>query len=209
MTEPWCTFSAPADELARVFSNVSLVAKKSVQYPTIRFEFGADGKLTVVGTDGYCAAEDHCAGKYVGPLSGAVAEIPRDSLDALEKAARPNKKDDVRLYFYRTDGVVLDSPAGKESAHLHAESPRVWAQVAELLALKSAGPFELPDLAAVDMRLLARFWRVKSSTGTHVADLMFTGAEAPILIKMGATFRALVMPIKREKHAESFPDGLW
>lgn len=209
MTDPWCTFTAPADELARVLSNVSLVAKKVPQFPTVRVEFSTAGTLFVAGTDGYCAAEDHCTGRYAGPEPGSILEIARDKLDAFEKAARPNKKDDIRLCYYPGDGLVLESAAGKESAREEPPTLAVWAQLAELLALKDEGPFELPDLAAIDMRLLARFWRVKSSTGTHVADLMFTGAEAPILIKMGETFRALVMPIKRERHAENFPDGLW
>lgn len=208
MSTPTATFTTPADELARVLVNVSLVAKKSPQYPTIRLHASTTG-LMVTGTDGYCAAIDTCTGTYDGQWTDFRVEITRDALDALEKAARPCKKDDVKLCFYPGDSVILETYSGKEVAHEQPPNPAVWRSVDELFALKEAGPFELPDLAAIDMRLLARFWRVKSSTGTHVADLMFTGAEAPILIKMGSTFKALAMPIKRERHVEAFPEGLW
>jgi len=216
LTEPLASFSTGADDLSRVLANVSLVAKKAPAYPTTRIRLYAGtgerytGRLEVSGTDGYCAAVDGCLGDYSGPPEGVTIEIPRDGLDALEKAARPDRKALVALDWFPRDGLILHSSTGRESARDAGANPRIWAMVDELFALKEDGPFELPDAAAVDMRLLARFWRVRSSNGEHVADLMFTGTESPILVKMGTDFKALVMPIKRERFAANVdPEGLW
>lgn len=216
MPEPLATFSTGADDLTRVLANVSLVAKKSTQYPTARIRLypgtgEADtGRLEVTGTDGYCAAIDGCLGDYSGPPEGVTLEIPREGLDVFEKAARPDRKAVVRFDWFPRDGLILYSGNGRDSAPDAGSQPRVWAMVDELFALREDGPFELPELCAVDMRLLARFWRVKSSNGEHVADLMFTGAESPFLVKMGQHFKGLVMPIKRERFKTNVdPEGLW
>lgn len=216
MTEPLATFATGADDLTRVLANVALVAKKAATYPTVRIRLYAGtgergtARIDVTGTDGYCAAVDTCLGDYTGPPGGVTLEIPRDGLDNLEKAARPERNALCRLDWHPRDGLILHTSAGLEPTQDGGEHPRIWSLVDELFALKEAGPFELPDACAVDMRLLARFWRVKSSNGEHVAGMMFTGAESPILIKMGQDFKALIMPIKQERFRENIDqDGLW
>lgn len=216
MADPLASFTTGADDLARVLANVSLVAKKAANYPTARIRLTAGtgepytDRLELSGTDGYCAAVDGCLGDYTGPPGGVTLEIPRDALDVLEKCARPDRKAVVRLDWHPKDGLILYYSGGREAAQDGGEHPRTWAMVDQLFALKEDGPFELPELCAVDMRLLARFWRVKSSNNEHVADLMFTGGESPILVKLGQDFKALVMPIKRERFKTNIdPEGLW
>jgi hypothetical protein len=198
-----------ADALVRAAGNVAHVHKKNPNLKSVRFTLGPEG-LTILGGDPYAAAQDtapveSCTAARGLPL---VFELPREGLDAVASFCRSHAKQLVRLEWFPGDGLVLASGASRESVEDGAglTPPAAWAALSELFER-----YEDPNsVFLLDMGLASRFRLVKSDKNERKADWMIRDPEEPILVKVGPSFRGLMMPLARERHAEAVgQDGLW
>ena len=198
-----------ADDLARAAGNVAHVHKKNARIRSVRLTLNRDG-LTILGGDPYAAAYD------TAPVDGPrerfaipiVFELAREGLDAVASFCRQHAKESVHLEWFPGDGLVLAAGSSRESVPDAAglTSPAAW-QALEGLFERYEDP---SSVFLLDMGLASRFRLVKSDKGERRADWMIRDAEEPILIKVGPSFRGLMMPIQRETHAEAVgQDGLW
>ncbi|NUR00403.1 MAG: hypothetical protein HOY79_28895 [Streptomyces sp.] len=202
-----------ADRLVRIAGNVAHVHKKNPTIRSVMMTLTPDNVLTVLGGDPYAAAFDSAP---VQPAAGFKAsrgavtemEIPREGLDAITSFCRQHPKEDVVLSWFPGDGLVLQAGAARESVEDAAgmTPPAAWRGLRELF-----DRYEDPaSMFILDTALASRFRLVKSDTNERRADWMIRDPEEPILLKVGPTFRGLMVPIKRERHAEAVgQDGLW
>lgn len=212
MSEPLASWVMDADRLCRIASNVALVAKKNPTIRSVMLTLTPDHVLTILGGDPYAAAFDSApvpANRCKAPR-GAVVEIelPREGLDAVAGFTRKHPKEDVGLAWFPGDGLILTAGTDREAVEDGTGmTPRkAWQALRELF-----DRYEDPSsVFMLDMALAARFRLVKSDTNERRADWMIRDPEEPILIKTGPTFRGLMMPIQRERHAEAVgQEGLW
>jgi hypothetical protein len=202
-----------ADTLVRVAGNIGHVHKKNPTIRSVMMTLTPDNVLTILGGDPYAAAFDSAPIQPAGGFTatrGAVTEIeiPREGLDTITSFCRQHPKQDVMLSWFPGDGLVLQAGAARESVEDAAgmTSPAAWRGLRELFER-----YEDPSsVFLLDMGLASRFRLVKSDKNERKADWMIRDPEEPILVKYGPTFRGLIVPIKRERHAEAVgQEGLW
>lgn len=207
MSAPLASWDMDADALVRAAGNVAHVHKKNPNLKSVLFTLSPEG-LTILGGDLYAAAHD------TAPVESCTAdgwfrfELPREGLDALASFCRQHAKQNVRLEWFPGDGLVLSAGASRESVEDGAGlTPAAAWQALEGLFERYEDP---NSVFMLDMGLASRFRLVKSGKGERKAAWMIRDPEEPILVKVGATFRGLMMPINAEKHAEAVgPEGLW
>jgi hypothetical protein len=67
-----------------------------------------------------------------------------------------------------------------------------------------------PFRTAFQPQLLQRFAKVKADKAERVADLAIADPDAPVLVKIGPSFKGLIMPVSRAVHAVNVgQEGLW
>ena len=191
--------------LARAASNALSFIPARARDQFIRIALHSD-RIEFDGTDGYAAGHDN-APAHNGPGHVVAISIARESLAELESFARAWKK--LPLSLSLEPGALSLSVEG-QAIELPWAAPQVvaWERIDSLFELseREAGPYLGP--VAFDPALLSRFAKVKSSTD-RVADFLFRGPELPVLVKVGPTFRGLVMPVYREPARAYTPEGLW
>lgn len=196
-----------AEDLARVGGNVAHVHKKNPHVKAVLFEVGSEG-LRITGGDLFAALRDSApVEQFTGP--GRVSfGIPREGLDTVVSFARQGGKSAIALEFFQRDGLIMNVGASRESVPDGTDltPAETWQGFAELFER-----YEDPSsVFMLDMGLTTRFRLVKSDKGERRADWMVRDPEEPILVKIGPTARGLMMPIKRERHAEAVgQEGLW
>jgi hypothetical protein len=198
-----------ADALVRAAGNVAHVHKKNPNLRSVLFTLSPGG-LTILGGDPYAAAHDTAPVESCTAARGlpVVFELPREGLDAVASFCRTHAKQSVRLEWFPGDGLVLAAGSSRESVEDGAglTPPAAWAALEELFER-----YEDPSsVFLLDMALASRFRLVKSDKNERRADWMIRDPEEPILVKVGPSFRGLMMTIQREKHAEAVgQEGLW
>ncbi|MFE0648564.1 hypothetical protein ACFVZH_08270 [Streptomyces sp. NPDC059534] len=185
---------------------------------TGRVHLGPAG-LTFTGTDGYAIGQDSAAVEnYDGPTEGVILHVGREGLADLDTAGRKDKKGYGKLELNPGDGLIFrpgnnDVPVAALDQRAHADE-RLWSMVDDLFTRLDGRPPALPELVAFDPGLLSRFSKVKAPKGKdglgRALDMCVYDAKEPILVKIGPSFRGVIMPIDREVHEENVgPEGLW
>ena len=209
MATPQAVWDMDADALVRAAGNIAHVHKKNPNIKSVRFTLGPEG-LTILGGDPYAAAHDTAPVESCTAARGlpVVFELPREGIDAVASFCRAHAKQMVRLEWFPGDGLVLTSGASRESVEDGAglTAPAAWTALEALFER-----YEDPSSVFVlDMGLASRFRLVKSDKGERRAAWMIRDPEEPILVKVGPSFRGMMMPINSEVHAEAVgPEGLW
>ncbi|MFD6970154.1 hypothetical protein [Streptomyces sp. NPDC059949] len=158
---------------------------------------------------------------YEGPPEGVTLHVGRVALADLDTAGRKDKKGFGRFEVRNGDGLIFrpgnnDTPTAAQDTSAQADE-RVWDMLDGLFTRLEGRKPALPELVAFDAALLARFSKVKApKVKNHDAnldrclDMCVFNSKEPILIRIGPTFRGVIMPIDRDVHAENLgPDGLW
>jgi hypothetical protein len=214
--------TASSEELARVAYNALAFLPARSMVKTARLELSPDG-LRATGTDGYAIGQDACPVEdYSGPSGGLTVHVDRSVLADLDSAGRKDKKGFGRLEVKPGDGLVFrpgnnDTPTAGQD--LSATAEPVWDFIDDLFTRLAGRPPSLPELIAFDAALLARFSKVKApkvkkgdTNLERCLDMAVFNAKEPILIKIGPTFRGVIMPIDRDVHRENVEQddgGLW
>lgn len=211
----------PSEEMARAVYNALAFLPARSMVKTARLELSSEG-LRATGTDGYAIGQDTCpVESYSGPSEGLTVHVGRSVLADLDTAGRKDKKGFGRLEVKPGDGVIFrpannDTPTAGQDLASQADD-NVWAMLDDLFKRLEGRPPSMPELVAFDAALLARFSKVKAAkvkTGDsnleRCLDMAIFDAKEPILIKIGPTFRGVIMPIDRDVHEENVgPEGLW
>lgn len=213
----------PSEEMARVAYNALCFLPARSQVKTARLELSPDG-LTATGTDGYAIGQDTAPLEtYKGPPEGITVHVTREALADLDTGGRKDKKGFGTLELRPGDGVVFkpynnDVPTAAQDAGEQANE-QLWSMLDDLFTRLEGRKPALPELVAFDAQLLARFAKVKApkvkncdANLDRALDMCVFDSKEPILIKIGPTFRGVIMPIDRDVHRENveqFDGGLW
>lgn len=214
--------TVPSEEMARVVYNALAFLPARSMVKTARLELDSAG-LRATGTDGYAIGQDTCPVEdYSGPPGGLTVHVDRSVLADLDTAGRKDKKGFGKFEVKPADGLIFrpgnnDTPTAGQD--LSATVEPVWDFIDDLFTRLEGRPPALPELVAFDAALLARFSKVKApkvkleGSGANLErclDMAVFNSKEPILIKIGPSFRGVIMPIDREVHAENVgQDGLW
>jgi hypothetical protein len=207
--------------MARAAYNALAFLPARSMVKTARVELGPAG-LRITGTNGYAVGQDVSPVEdYSGPEGGLTVHVDRGVLADLDSAGRKDKKGFGRFEVKPGDGLVFrpgnnDTPATGQDVSGQADD-RVWAYLDDLFTRLDGRPPALPELIAFDPALLAMFSKVKAPKSRkgdtnleRALDMCVFDSKEPILIKIGPTFRGVIMPIDRDVHEENVgPDGLW
>lgn len=212
--------------LATAANNALAFLPAASQIKVARVEIDPEGIVRFTATDTYAAGRDHAEVEdWLTPPNYASVLVSREALQELDAAGRkdaPKKKADGKRYGTLTlkplDGLVFTPQEGEAIAHMDlTQSPenrpitKEGTMPADLFdaiddALENPQEFR----TAFQPQLLMRFSKVKADKDERVADLAIDDPGAPVLVKIGPTFKGLVMPVYREKHAENVgEEGLW
>lgn len=206
------TVESPA--IAKAFGNALafMPARSQVKYARIVIENDA---VYTAGTDGYAAGTDwaevnECQGL---PLEGLTLLVDKEALTLLDRAARESKKAPASL---QVEGNLLTFAGGEDVELLTVETfqdehtANIYEHLTELIGAREAKPPVIPGVLCLDPALWSKFTKVKADKGDRKADLLMSDSYEPVLIKIGPTFKGLLMPIEREVHAANVgADGLW
>lgn len=210
MTDPGAWARVDSHALATAANNaLAFLPAASTMVKVARLVVSSEG-VEFTATDGYAAGRDSCP---VDDFEGEPVSmlVDRACLQGLDGTGRKDKKGSGVLKATPGDGVVF-TPMDKEltpEAHLdvssmHASAWEAYAAIDECLDT------EQEFRTAFQPQLLMRFSKVKADKSERVADLAIDDPEAPVLVKIGTTFRGLIMPVDRAIHAENVgEEGLW
>ena len=203
-----------APQLATALGNALafLPARSIIRYVAIGITADA---IRTCGTDSYAAGTD------LAPVTGFVGSEPewiclidKDGLTRLERCVREAKKVEATLLV--EDGSVTVSPMGLPEASAvdhsngHAEIVDMHLAVWDIIDAAEKRVNVLPPGIMLDPTLFGRFAKVKADKSERKADLLFSAGHEPALIKIGPTFKGLIMPIDRDVNASNIgPEGLW
>jgi hypothetical protein len=207
--------------MARVAYNALAFLPARALVKTARLEISSAG-LRMTGTDGYAIGQDTApVESYEGPSEGLIVHLSREALGDLDGGGRKDRKGSGRLEVRPGDGVIFrpennDVPTAAQDASAQADAS-LWPMVDDLFTRLERRTPTLPELIAFDPALLARFSKVKAPKSKlgdvaldRCLDMAIYDSKEPILVKIGPTFRGVIMPIDRDVHAENVgQDGLW
>lgn len=199
-----------APEVARAIYNAHafIPARSPVPFGLIRVT--PEGVYTS-GTDSYAAGTDSAATTgFIGQTAEVL--IARDDLLNLERCAREAKKVAATVEV-KSDGLTVE-PIGCHPVtvpiHISPGHLEVHHRLADLISEAEKRPGVIPGVMALDPQLWSRFAKVKADKAERIADLLMTDAYEPVFIKIGPTFKGLLMPIERLTHETNIgPEGLW
>ncbi|MCG5459634.1 hypothetical protein PSH03_005420 [Micromonospora sp. PSH03] len=94
--------------------------------------------------------------------------------------------------------------------HLSPEQLELHHRLTDIIGAAEKRPGVIPGVMTLDPVLWSRFAKVKADKSERMADVLMTDGYEPVLIKIGPTFKGLLMPIEREIHETNIgPEGLW
>ena len=211
---PRLRVTTDASSLAVALGNALafLPARSLIPYVAVRITTDA---IRTCGTDSYAAGTD------IAPVTGFVGSEPewiclfdKEGLTQLERCAREAKKVEVILTV--EDGSVTISPMGLPEASAldhsdgHAAIVDMHLAVWDIIDAAEKRVNVMPPGIMLDPTLFGRFAKVKADKAERKADLLFSADHEPVLIKIGPTFKGLIMPIDREVNSTNVgSDGLW
>lgn len=207
------TLEAP--EAARVIGNAVAFLPAASRIKHVLLDFRQD-VLIASGTDGYAAGRD------TAPLTSAD-EVPSEGIPVcvlasdvkeLDRFARAAKKGVLAVQVDPGGTLSVSSDQSTEALVVPWEALDdvlgTYEQVDEVLTLAGARPPSWPGALMLDPALWSRFAKVKSDQTSRMADVSASDDRTPILIKIGPTFRGLIMPIRRNVQTEALgEDGQW
>lgn len=211
-----------ATELARILGNaIAFIPARSL-IKTARLVFTKE-RLIAEGTDGYAAGSDWALiesskvpeGEYVELLiergSAPSGDKPGSGIALLESVARKEgKKYPATLSI--GDQLTLDVQGEKATVAIanNGHDEGVYSALAEVFGSAEKREAAIPGVVCFDPALLSRFTKVKADKTERMADFLMSDTHGPVLVKIGPSFRGLIMPIDREDHAnKQGPEGLW
>lgn len=212
-------FSIPAPDLARLTHNALAFMPARSAVKVCRIEAGyfeSVPTFEITATDLFTVGRDTATLEALPDLHASI-DLSREDLQALDKAARAAKKEDVRLKITQADGLVFNSEAEELYCldRSHKRTPvDLWDRCDELLMRLEGAPNQpIPEFLTIDPKMLSAFGKVKPANGKEcIADLFLRGSEGQILVKIGATFTGAIMPVDREEAGASEHvgrEGLW
>ncbi|WP_326827376.1 hypothetical protein [Streptomyces sp. NBC_01751] len=210
--------------MARIAYNALAFLPARAQVKTARLELSPNG-LRATGTDAYAIGQDSCLlESYEGPPEGITFHVSRETLAELDTGGRKDKKGFGRIEIRPGDGLIFqsannDTPVVAQDMRELIDG-RLWPLVDDLFTRLDGRPPSMPELVAFDSQLLARFSKVKvakvkGKSGENLEralDMCIFDAKEPILIRIGPTFKGVIMPIDRDVHRENVEQddgGLW
>lgn len=203
----------PGAELARICANAGAFVPARAQTKMLALRIVGD-RVETAGTDSYAVGTDSAPANVTTtgqtfPL-GVAHALSRDDMADIESAARQRKKELVTLILEPTlIALQWATPEGEPERLEVAPEPypaQAW-QAVETMLNRQRGESR-PEFVAFDPALFAHFAKVRAEKD-RVMDLWFSSAESPVLVKIGETFRGLVMPLQRAQAERYTADGLW
>ena len=209
-------FTIYAPELARLTHNAMAFMPARSAVKVCRIMHAVDA-IAVTATDLFTVGKDEADVTASGEEVFATIDLSREDLQALDKAARAAKKEDVQVTIRHQDGMEFKSES-ESLTFLDSSALRqpvdLWELCDEMLSRPT------PDhLCLIDPKFMSAFGKVKASGGAEtIADLSIIKAEPDddgiprISVKIGSTFRGAIMPVDRGEAAESESigvNGLW
>lgn len=216
------SFTVEAPELAKGLSNALAFVPAASRLKYLYLTVNSPTELLVIGTDMLAAGMETIPIRdYQGPQPSTTPidfligkGTSDDGATALEKAVRGAGKVSVGLTF-NLSGLEC-SPMGAESTVTPLiQKPESFATYRSILGLFLSAERRqavVPGVICIDPSLLSRFAKVKADkTYGRMADFLFGEDELDrVLVKIGPSFKGLVMPIDREVNGENIgSDGLW
>ncbi|WP_144121137.1 hypothetical protein [Catellatospora sichuanensis] len=208
------TLEAPG--LAKALANALYFIPAASKIQVALIEFAATYVMTA-GTDSYVAGTDQVKtanSSGLEPEDFKTVLVTKKDLDALEKAARAAKKGVVTL---TVDGEVLTLETGEgepvtASLAVNERALALYDSIAQIvIETEFKRPAAIPGVSCIDPAKFSPFAKVKTDKTERMADIYQTeGDKGPWLIKIGPTFKGLLMPINRDIHRSNVgPEGLW
>lgn len=198
-------------DLARVLGNALAFMPARNRVKHVALCVTPDGVLAAGCRDGYVAGVDTVGTVDFGGNAANPALLLPEEAEVLKKVAQAGKKFPVRVNI---TGDSLNVETSEEALGVPiVTADREVDMYRSLFALmgdaeKREGA--LPGALMLDPALMAPFAKVKSDSTDRKADLLIKDERSPILVKIGPTFRGLMMPIHREQNAKKAgEDGLW
>lgn len=169
--------------------------------------------------DGYVAGVDVVAtqGEIHGDSEAAVFLTP-ETADLLKAYLVAHKKHSISVVADEVGALVIDSPIDGQITFECAQGDAastdrdrgLYEGVFKLIAAGELRRNTIPGVLMIDPGLMTPFAKIKADSGDRKADLLIGDPAAPILVKIGPTFKGLIMPVDRERNAEhTGEDGLW
>ncbi len=187
----------PATDLHRLLHNALLFAGKDPTLPMIeraRLEFGTDQVLSV-------ATDRFMLGVTRGDYSGAamVVQLDRADVENLAKIAKTREtweREPREVQIDRTDSLVTFTFTTGESIALTNQDDKFppWRHLL---------PSELEEgerFVGVAPAKLATFTKVLDTDRVASLTVTMQGPERPVLVKVGALFVGLLMPVRGDDH---------
>jgi hypothetical protein len=198
-------------EVARAFGNALAFLPARSQIPYALITLSAT-EVTTAATDKYAVGTDRC------PVSGSLgltgtetALVDKKGLEALDRAAREGKKAPGTLTLRL--GTLEFHGEGEPVTVETFDRPdlvELYDTVRGIIDAAEGRPPVIPGVLLLDPGLWSRFAKVKADKTQRVADLYMSAEYEPVLIKIGPTFKGLLMPVERQTHSDNIgQDGLW
>jgi hypothetical protein len=203
-------------EMARAAFNALAFLPARSKFKQARIEMSEHG-IRFTATDGIAAGQDYVTPAEPWNYYPVTAYVDRDGLAALDKGGRDDKSSKARIGvgtfdIKPDDGIIFTGSDGAQTAVLTSPAEDdMWAQLDEIFTYHEQREPYLPDTICFDPQVLNRFGKVKADKDGRMMDLKLTGDKLePVLVKVGPTFRGIIMPIDRGVNAKNIgEDGLW
>jgi hypothetical protein len=201
---------APSLAVALANALAFLPAKSKIPYAAIRLSAGG---VYTSGTDSYAAGTDHApALRYLGSEASTTALVDRDGLTELERCAREAKQVNATVEAKRDQLTVTpnDGRAKTVPIYVHEGALQLHNTIADIIGSAERRTASIPGVLCVNPAYFSRFQRVKADKAGRMADMLLGGSEDPVLIKIGPTFKGLIMPVDRATNSRNIgQEGLW
>lgn len=202
------SFAVESEEFARVLNNaLAFCPARNVATDHILIG-GEPGRVYAAGTDSYCAGWDSVEAD--NSTSWRI-EVHREHAALLERHARMDKKGTGEG---RLDNLLpvrsLTFVGGMDGGEpvTYGYRPPAHSDMWEVIE-ESLTP-EQQFRVAFTPTYLSRFAKVKADKDERIIDVAIDGPDAPVLMKIGPTFRGLIAPVNRPRHAELIgAESLW
>lgn len=200
-----------SNELATAANNALAFIPANSTIKVARISIHPEEGIEFTATDSYAAGRDSCPIERHDEGDSLVMLISREALQGFDSAGRKDKKGIGSLTATPGDGIVftpmddtLPPEAHMDMTEKHADALDLYAAIDDMLEP------EQTFRTAFQPQLLMRFSKVKADKAERIADVAIDDPDAPVLFKIGTTFRGLIMPVSREKHGEAVgTEGLW
>lgn len=193
---------------AQAANNALAFLPANSQVKLARMRLTPDG-VEFTATDTYAAGRDAAT---VHDFQGddITVMVDRAALQGFDSAGRKDRKGIGVVSVF--NGRVMFAPQDQELAtEVHEDYSANASEIVDMFDAIDEMLAESQEFrTAFQPQLLQRFSKVKADKVERVADLAIDDPEAPVLVKIGPTFRGLIMPVSRETHAVNVgEEGLW